>query len=387
MVADQGEDFLAVHRASSYHASAAAASGARGRRRPRASSAAVRPTASTSAQRAARRIALAIPSAPTLPWPTTAIAAQPEQDRAAGRVGVQFAPQAAERRSQQQPAERGERAGAGGVADGAGDCLRRPLHQLQGDVAGKAVGDDDVGLGGRKVAALDVADEVDPSAPASSSCASTTSSRPFPASSPTVSRPTRGSLDAEHRLAEGGAEEGELDQVLGAHVDVGADVEEEDRLARHRELHREGRPLHALQAAQAEGGRRHRRPGRAGADHRRGAPLGDVAAARTTEASFLARTAAHGVLLVADPLRGRHDLDPLDTVQAELALGAEDPQRGSRPPRPACAPSREHLEALLGPEAIEGDGHRAPGRHGYSAVGGGAPTARRPSWVMTSRPA
>ena len=55
-----------------------------------------------------------------------------------------------------------------------------------------------------------------------------------------------GPLDAEDGGAEGGAEEGELDQVLGADLDVGADVEEEDRFAGDRQPHRQRRPLHAL---------------------------------------------------------------------------------------------------------------------------------------------
>ena len=62
-----------------------------------------------------------------------------------------------------------------------------------------------------------------PSAPARASCASTTSARPFFCSSPTESRATRGALDPEDGPAEGGAEEGELDQVLRADVGVGAD--------------------------------------------------------------------------------------------------------------------------------------------------------------------
>ena len=46
----------------------------------------------------------------------------------------------------------------------------------------------------------------------------------------------------------------------------------------------------------------------------------------------------------------------------------------------------EHVEALLGPVAVEGDGHAAPRRHGYSesvAVAGVSATL----WEMTSRPA
>ena len=73
----------------------------------------------------------------------------------------------------------------------------------------------------------------------------------------------------------------------------------------------------------------------------------------------------HRVLLVADPLRGRDDLDPVDAVEAQLAGRAEDanadPVGGGQP-----RALGEHVEALLGPEAVEGDGHAAPGGH-YSS--------------------
>ena len=58
-----------------------------------------------------------MPSGPGAAVADDGDAAQAEQDRAAGRVGVQLAAQAAEGRAHQQAAERGERVGAGGVAD------------------------------------------------------------------------------------------------------------------------------------------------------------------------------------------------------------------------------------------------------------------------------
>ena len=167
-------------------------------------------------------------------------------------------------------------------------------------------------------------------------CASTTSSRPLPASSPTVSRPTRRVLDLEHRGAEGGAEEGELDQVLGADLDVGADVEEEDRFAGDRQLHREGRALHALEAAQAEGRGRHRRPGRAAADHRVGAALGDVAGGAHDRGLLLRADRRHRVLVVADPLGGLDHLDPARRRRGRAR--AAGPK--TRTPIPSAAASR-----------------------------------------------
>ena len=49
------------------------------------------------------------------------------------------------------------------------------------------------------------------------------------------------------------------------------------------------------------------------------------------------------------------------------------------------APGGEHVETLLSPVAVEGHGHRAVPRHGYSWVWGAVGSAIR--WATTSRPA
>ena len=121
VLADQGQDFVAVHRAASYHASPARSAGER---------AAAGAALAQQRRGAPDRVDLGAAGgeADRVGDPLGAGAAvaddgdpaQPEQDRAAGGVGVQLAAQAAERRSHQQPAERGERVGAGGVADRGG---------------------------------------------------------------------------------------------------------------------------------------------------------------------------------------------------------------------------------------------------------------------------
>ncbi len=116
------------------------------------------------------------------------------------------------------------------------------------------------------------------SEPASASFASTTSGRPFFCSSPTESRADARRLHPQDGLGEGGAEEGELDQVLRAGLGVGAGVEEDERLlaARDRDLHGERRPVNALDPLEREQRGGHGRPGGSGADQRRGVALGDV---------------------------------------------------------------------------------------------------------------
>jgi len=77
--------------------------------------------------------------------------------------------------------------------------------------------------------------------------------------------------DAQHRLREGGAEEGELDEVDRASLGVGSHVKQQGgrpRPARNRELHGERRAPHALQAPKREQRRGHRRARGSRARHR-----------------------------------------------------------------------------------------------------------------------
>ncbi len=126
--------------------------------------------------------------------------------------------------------------------------------------------------------------------------------------------------------------------------------------------------------------------GRAGADHRVGGVLGDVAGGAHDRGLPLGAHRRHRVLVVADPLAGRHHLDSVDPVEVEAAAGTEDTDANAAF---GGAPGAlgEHLEALLGPVPVEGHGDAAaPRRHGYSeseeAAGVSATLCE-----MTSRPA
>ncbi len=114
------------------------------RPRPRAPRPCARRRARATA-RSASRTALAIPSGVELPWATTATPRRPSRIAPADRVRVHLAAQPAEGRAQQQAAGGRDGPGPRRVADGAGDGARGPLERLQRDVAGEAVGDDDVG--------------------------------------------------------------------------------------------------------------------------------------------------------------------------------------------------------------------------------------------------
>ena len=243
-----------------------------------------------------------------------------------------------------------------------------------------------------EVAPLDVAAEVDAlGAAASSRHAPRRPPRsPCSASSPTESRPTRGSLDPEHGLAEGGAEEGELDQVLGADLGVGADVEKEHgacrgpgaataSAGRWTPFSRRSPKVAAAIVAPVE-------PGLAIASER---PSATSAAARTIEASFLARTAGTGSSSLAIHSAVGTTSIAVDAVEPELASAG--PKTRTRIPSAAAgaAPSASDAEALLGPEAVEGHGHGARTRR-YSSRVGGSRRRRRSGDLcasITSRPA
>ncbi len=239
-------------------------------------------------------------------------------------------------------------------------------------------------VAGGQVAALDVADELDPLGAGEDLVGGDHLLTPLAGLLADREQADARSLDPEHGRAEGGAEEGELDQVLSAHLDVGADVEKEHLLAGNRQLHRQRRSLYALDPPQAEGGRSHRRPGRAGADHRRRSSLGDVGGSAHDRGALLRPHRPHRVLVVADPLSGWHDLDTRGAIESELRGRPEhahsDPVRSRKP-----CPLREHSKALLGPETIQGDGDAL--RHDYSVSGEAAVVGSAIVCLITSRPA
>ena len=87
---------------------------------------------------------------------------QAEQERAALGLRVDRVAQLAQRGPQQRAAGLGAAGRHRRLAHRAQQRVRRPLHHLQEDVAGEAVGDDHVGLARADREALDVAEEVQP---------------------------------------------------------------------------------------------------------------------------------------------------------------------------------------------------------------------------------
>ena len=196
---------------------------------PAASSAScVRSTACSRTARAATSIALRKAAAGEPPVRHHPDPAQPEQVRPARALGVDLVAQlhAARGAAAARRPWPGRRHGL--VADRAHEHRRDALHQLQRDVAGEAVGDDDVG-GARITLVPSTLPTKSTGATVELSWAATTSGVPLLGSSPLESRRHPRRADTEHRRGEGRAHEGELDEVIGPRLHVGAHVEQQSR--------------------------------------------------------------------------------------------------------------------------------------------------------------
>ena len=218
-----------------------------------------------------------------------------------------------------------------------------------------------------QVAALDVAAEVELARPpASSACASTTSCGALLRLLADREQRHPRALDPEHRVAEGRAQVGELDQVAGADLGVGADVEQQGRRADR------GRAPRAARRAPGGARRAARRsansaavivapvgPALASACE---LPVGDVGGGEHDRGLGRVAHGADRVLVVGDLVGGREQLDPVDALELrELGRVAEHaqadpvgrPRRGRRrrsprrPARPRGRRGRPWSPALL----------------------------------------
>ena len=200
--------------------------------------------------------------------------AQAQQEGAALGLRVDGVAQPAQRRLEQQAARLGPRARRRRVAHRAQQGVRGPLHDLEEDVAGEAVGHDHVGLARPDREALDVAREVQPARAAERRVGRLHVLGPLRRLGAVGEQGDARALDAEHRLHEGRAHVRELDQVLGPHLDVRAAVQEQERPPGHRDEHGQRRPVDAARSfhvkqAGGEGG-----AGRAAGDERVGVAAG-----------------------------------------------------------------------------------------------------------------
>ena len=255
-----------------------------------------------------------------------------------------------------------------------------PSERLEGDVAGEPVGDDDVDLVGHHVAALDVADE--PGAGGGEGALAgqervglldqRVALRLLLADGEEAD-PGLGdavALAGEHR-----AHLGELHQPGRLALGVGAGVEQDrGRRARDRDRRGDGRAGHALDAAHAQQGRGHRRPGVAGRDHGRGLVVAHGLGRADERRVLLGADARARVVAHADDLgRGDHveltaerlqDLGPPDEDDGDTQFGGG-----------ALRSLDDGVGSVVAAHGVDGDGqhHREVSR------------PRRPGGPCTSR--
>jgi len=189
--------------------------------------------------------------------------------------------------------------------------LHQAFADLERHVSHEAVAHDHVHLAVVKVAALDIADEVNgqgleqPERLARQLVALGLLLADGEQSDPR----SRGmELGAVKDLAH----DAELFEMFRAAVDVGADIEEHGGGAGGGgESGGEGGPLHTRQAAENHLGGGHDGAGIAGADHGGGASIAHQAAGDVNRGVFLAAHRPHHLLIHADDLGGGHELDQL----------------------------------------------------------------------------
>ena len=234
----------------------------------RATASARRGTSDSAAKRLARAMPLRTARAEERPWPTRhspltpSSGAPPNSDastrrakrRNAGRAST--APSRVGGRRRQLLAQH--------RADGVDDAFA----DLQRDVAGEAVADDDVGVAVEQVAGLDVADERQAAGleRAERLAGQLIALQRFLADRQQADPRRR---PPERDLGVGAAHRRELAQVRRLAVDGGADVEEHRLAARGRDRHGQRRPIDARQQAEAGDGGDDGRAGVPGAEQAR----------------------------------------------------------------------------------------------------------------------
>ena len=217
-------------------------------------------------------MALATPAASAPPWLFSTMPFRPSSGPPFTELGSSRARILLKRAGRQQRA-RPWRAGVEVSASRrvAAEEPRHALGGLQRHVAGEAVGDDHVHRALGDVVALHEAAvvEVEVAPPRSRRWASRTSSWPFMSSEPTLSMPTLGRLPAPSAPCDGAVEglahDGELDQLRGVAVDVGAHVEHGGDAAQRRPAGHDRRPLQPARHAQEQLGDGHQGAGVAAA--------------------------------------------------------------------------------------------------------------------------
>ena len=262
--------------------------------------------------------ALAKPSASVPPWLFTTTPFEAEEDAAIGGARIELAAQHVERAAGDEAADAAQKRAPQRAAQEMRDQLGGAFGGLERDIAGEAVGHDDVDRAFGDIVAFDEAGELDRqrgivAQDVRRALHRVVALHVFGAD---IENADGRPLEAQDGAREGLAHHREIDQLLGADDDVRADVEHHALAALGRPQRRDGGTRNAFERAELEHRHRHQRAGVAGGDrdfgflvlHRfDGAPHAGVAAAAQRQARLF---------LHAHPLGGVADRDAFGELAA-----------------------------------------------------------------------
>ena len=199
--------------------------------------------------------------------------------------------------------------GAEAFAEGGADELGEAFAGFEGDVADEAVADDDVGVAVEEIAAFDVADAMEGGLAEEREGVAGLGVA-FGVFFADREQADAGLGDAKEVAGVDVAHEGELDEVFGVGVDVGADVEEKRGVAvGGGQGGGEGGPIDSGEHAEDHLGGGHGGAGVAGGEEAGGLPFADELEADAHAGVAFGADGLGGFVVHADPLGGVDDFD------------------------------------------------------------------------------
>ena len=196
-------------------------------------------------------------------------AVETEKNAAVGPARIHLLPQLPERRTREQVADPGAERAAHGAPEVFANLARRALGGFQRDIAGKALGHDDVDRALADVVALDKAEilEAGQFFVAQHAAGFAHLFEAFRFLDADIEKADARPFDAEQDARGRGTHHRQIDEMLGVGADRGADIEHDRLPAQGRPQRRDRRPLDARQCLEIEFRHRHQRAGIAARHH------------------------------------------------------------------------------------------------------------------------
>ena len=244
------------------------------------------------------------------------------------------------------------------------NCLDQALTDLQHDVSGKSIADDDVGVPGVDVSALDVADEADRGLfqqlvrLASQLVA-------LALFLPHRQQPDSGIGAVERDARVGGAHDGKLHEVLRTAFDAGSGIEQHGRGLRRRDDGGKGRTIDAREAAERGMGRHTDAPVCPALNRAEARPSRTASAATRIDARGLRRravAAGSAMSMRSGASRIWTSSDPLPGCRCELTFDrqsvADQQESGLQMARSHQSAAHDARGRVVAPHRVDSDTQR-----------------------------